>query len=354
MNSQKYITNLGDDIELLDMMLIDLKDQSTIYRAGPYWLKKSKITTNEIKRYGIADFRGSSNLIGLSYTDSLHVDYRNIYNHGLRRLATWITKIYPLSNLYKSQVQWTESYAKSNINYAQEILNLKERTKYIIKNYKIPYSLAGNCLQMATIDGHDYSIHYLNLLDEHDNFASRINFNAAKEIFEIGGGFGANIHLLLENYKNIKKVLYLDIPPNLYVGTQYLKAFYKTAVHDYRALKRCDIIKFKEDDSLEIFCIAPWQIENFKGKIDILTNQNSFVETPEGSIKNYANIFNTFDKSSNAAIALATYDSFDQKTIHPNNLPMFFKNRKFDHFEMDRLDSSKKNLYFVSPGNFSL
>ena len=62
--------------------------------------------------------------------------------------------------------------------------------------------------------------------------------------FEIGGGVGTNVHLVLENYKNIRKVLYLDIPPNLYVGTQYLKAFYGNAVSDYRTLKTLDSIKF--------------------------------------------------------------------------------------------------------------
>ena len=39
-----------------------------------------------------------------------------------------------------------------------------------------------------------------------------------------------NVHFLLTNFPNIKKVLYLDVVPNIYVGTEYLKYFYKDQV----------------------------------------------------------------------------------------------------------------------------
>ena len=345
---------LKDDFELLDLMLNDSNNQPLLYHPGPYWAAKAKNAANEIKRCGIGNFRGSTNLIGLSYADNLYIDIRDGYNFGLKpRFARWVTKIYPLSKIYEAQVRWTESYANTSIIYAQEILNLKEKTRNILKKYKIPYSLLGNCLTRAKIDGQDFSIYYLDLLERHDNIASRINFNNAKSIFEIGGGFGANIHLLLENYKNIKKVLYLDIPPNLYVGTQYLKAFYGTAVFDYKTLKHLDSIKFSADDNIEIFCIAPWQIKKFESVIDIFMNSCSFVEMPENIVKNYVDIFEGFPESINSAIALTTYDNFDlNTTFHPNKLPNFFKNRKFDYFEVDtHLDSSRKNLYYVSPGS---
>ena len=174
-------------------------------------------------------------------------------------------------------------------------------------------------------------------------------------MFEIGGGFGANIHLLLQNYKNIRKILYLDISPNLYVGTQYLKAFYSTAVFDYRGLKHLDSIKFSLDDRIQIFCIAPWQIEKFESPIDILINSHSFVEMPVNVVGNYVDYFSKFPSSKDSAIALITYDGYDlSTTFHPNELPKFFEGRRFCNFEKDTLlNSSRKNLYFVSPGRFS-
>lgn len=364
MNTQKNVTlstegggiELKDDIELLDMMLTDSKSQPPLYHPGPYWAATAKNAANEIKRCGIADFRGSTNLIGLSYADNLYLDIRDGYNHGLRRIARWITKTYPLSRIYESQVRWTEAYANENISYAQEILNMNEKTRNLLEKYTLPYSLLGKCLRKVKIDGHDYSIRYLDLLEQHDNIASRIKFSGACSVFEIGGGFGTNIHLLLENYKNIRKVLYLDIPPNLYVGTQYLKAFYGDSVFNYRDLKDFDSIKFSENDNLEIFCIAPWQIERFESAVDVFINSRSFVEMPKNVISNYVDKFYGFPGSKNAAIALTTYDGYDlNTTFHPSELPVFFKDRKFDYFEVDTLlTSSRKNLFFVSPGRFSV
>lgn len=339
---------LKDDFELLDIMLNDSKSQPSLYQPGPYWATKAKNAANEIKRCGIGNFRGSTNLIGLSYSDNLYIDIRN-------RLERWVTKIYPLSSIYEAQVRLTKSYANKSIIYAQEILNLKERARNLLKKYDIPYSLLGGCLQKAKIDGQEFSIHYLSLLEQHNNIASRIKFNDAKSIFEIGGGFGANIHLLLGNYKNIRKVLYLDIPPNLYVGTQYLKAFCGAAVFDYRVLKHRDSIKFSADDNIEIYCIAPWQIEKFESVVDIFVNSHSFVEMPNNVVKNYVDQFKGFPESINSAIALTTYDDFDlNTTFHPNELPKFFEDRKFDYFEAETLlNSSRKNLYFISPGKLS-
>ncbi len=348
---------LKDDFELLGLMLKDSKNQPDIYCPGPYWTTKAKNAANEIKRCGIADFRGSKNAIGLSYADNLLLDIRNSYNHSFRgRFMRRLANTYPLSNLFEAQIRWTKLYANKSIIYAQEILNLKEKTKELLGKYHIPYSLLGKCSAKAKVNGRDLSIHYLDILEQHNNIAQHINFNEAKSIFEIGGGFGANIHLLIENYKNIRKILYLDIPPNLYVGTQYLKAFYGNAIVDFRSLRNRDSIKFSENDDLEIFCIAPWQIETFESPVDIFMNSRSFVEMPKTIVGNYVDKFEGLPGSTNSAIALTTYkDSDSDRILHSEELLEFFKDRKFDCFETDTLlDTSSKNLFFLSPGKLSL
>ncbi len=345
-------TKLKDDFELLDLMLLDSEKQLSLYNPGPYWARKAKNTAKELKRYGIENFRGSSNTIGLSYTDSMLTDIRNIYSSEIKNIFIWLTKQYPLKMIFEPQVKLTNNYANANQLYIQEILNIKEKTRYLLEKYKLPYSLLGGCLKKATIDDNEYSTHYLNLLEQHDNLAKFIRFDNAFSVFEIGGGFGANIHLLLENYRNIRKVLYLDIVPNLYVGTQYLKAIYGASVFDYRNLKDLSDIKFSDDDNLEIFCITPWQIEGFNDNIDIFMNSHSFVEIPKNVIQNYVDNLNKFPDSINTDIALTSYDNFDlSSTFEPSELATFFKNRNFNSFEEeDLLDASRKNFYFVSPG----
>jgi putative sugar O-methyltransferase len=347
---------LKDDFDLLDRMLFDARSQPPLYHPGPYWATKAKNAQSEIKRCGIADFRGSTNNIGMSFTDNLFLDIRNAYNHGLRRIFRWLTMTYPLSNIFESQMRWTKIYATRSIELSQELLSTSSRVNVLLKKYEIPYSLLGGCLMKVEIDGVDYSSHYLSLLEQHDNIATKIDFAGATSVFEIGGGFGANIHLLLTNYKNIRKVLYLDIPPNLYVGTQYLKAIYGQAVSDYTDLRDRESIEFSANDDFEIYCIAPWQLQKYDGSLDILMNAHSFVEMPENVVKNYIDEFDRISDSKDPAIAMTSYDKFDpHATLHPSRLPQFFEDREFDCFEAaSLLQPSRKNFYFVSPGNLVL
>jgi putative sugar O-methyltransferase len=346
--------HLQDDLDLLHAMLGDLEGQPSLFRPGPYWERIARNSVAEIRRCGLTGFRGASNLIGLSYADNLFLDNRHSLRHGgVRRLARKLTSTYPLSKIYDAQVKWTEFYATESLRLLQEVLSLKPRTHELLSRYRLPYTLLGECALKARIDGRDLSVHYLNLLDQHDHVASRVDFRKARAVFEIGGGFGVNVHLLLENYPNIRKVLYLDIPPNLYVGTQYLKAFYGEAVADYAVLRRRKSLAFASSDVLEVFCIAPWQIEQFTDSIDLFMNAHSFVEMPLAVVKNYADHVTALPRGRETAIALSSYDGYDlSTTLDPRDLPRQFAGREFELLERPQLlNSSRANMFFVSPGS---
>ena len=57
---------LENDNELLLEMLRDLNTVPEIYRPGPYWLTKTKLSAREIAKFGLRDFRGDQNSIGTS------------------------------------------------------------------------------------------------------------------------------------------------------------------------------------------------------------------------------------------------------------------------------------------------
>jgi putative sugar O-methyltransferase len=126
------------------------------------------------------------------------------------------------------------------------------------------------------------------LLAQHDQIAHAAKYKVAKSLFEIGGGFGVNVHLVLENYPNIRKVLYLDVPPNLYIGTQYLKVFYGDRLRDYRETRSLSTIQFSNDKEIEIIAIAPWQLSQVSAQFDIFHNAHSFVEVPQETVQFYA------------------------------------------------------------------
>jgi len=343
---------LNNNLELLTLMSHDQENQNSLYRPGKYWMNMSNNTLKEMKSKGIGNFRGSDNSIGQSCSDNKTVDSRDGYNVGVRRrFARWLTTLFPLNKIYDSQLRLTETYLNQANIYAQEMIKCNSTVDSLLKKYKMPYSLLGGCISKAEIGKMEYSLHYLNLLEQHDNLAKCIEFENISSVFEIGGGFGANVHILLENYPNIKKILYLDISPHLYIGTQYLKAFYGESVKDYGTLKNLKTISFSEDESLEIICIPPWMIEKFDDSIDLFLNAHSFVEMPEDIVKNYVAKIDSFNKSSDTIVALTSYDGHDEKTINPNNLKSYFKDRKFELLVKNTLlDSSRDNFYYISSG----
>ena len=66
------------------------------------------------------------------------------------------------------------------------------------------------CVQSFEYLNKNYSCHYLNMAYRINNLSKNFDFKNIKKYFEIGGGFGSNIHFLITNFPNIKKILYLD------------------------------------------------------------------------------------------------------------------------------------------------
>ena len=125
------------------------------------------------------------------------------------------------------------------------------------------------------------------MADRINKLLKSFNFKNTNSFFEIGGGFGANVHFLVTNFPNIKKILYLDAVPNIYVGTKYLEHHFGKKVKNYLELKNLNKISFQKNDELEILCIPPWLIEKVDVEIDHFHNAASFVEMPKIVIDNY-------------------------------------------------------------------
>ena len=70
-------------------------------------------------------------------------------------------------------------------------------------------------------DNKETSIVYIDMAHRIDVLSSQFDFTKIKSFFEIGGGFGANVHFLVTNFPNINKIIYLDIAPNIYLGTEF-------------------------------------------------------------------------------------------------------------------------------------
>lgn len=339
---------ITDDFQLLDLMLQDASSAKEIYRPGPYWLNKSRSATRELKKNGLSDFRGSSTGIATSFGDNAYIDTRTGYNYGIRTMLLKIYRdIFPFNRLFSSQVNLTQKYYDQVIIYQNEYLKVHPRVKELLSKYKINFDTTrGGCKSYLEVDGIKISHHYLQLLDTIDRVHESIKFTPKTTFLEIGGGFGVNAHLLVELF-GVRKIIYLDIPPNLYVGTQYLKSFYGANVIDYR-MNKGKKIGFEENDKLEILCITPPQIEEIKGIIDVFYNAHSFVEMPKPIVTNYAKFIQMYlEQQGKGCVSLVSYDGFNlSTTFHPSELPKFFKGIVQDH-KYETLKPNRSNYHYV-------
>jgi len=335
-----------DDPALLDLLTEDAKKVDGRFLPGDYWTSKTFHSLCEIKRCGLKDFRGTSNLISQSYGDNIHYDVSNELFVGQRN-ETLDEKV---SELLEKQLAFTKRFFKQILLLYERVFSSDEKILNLIDRYHIEQSTGFGCVNKISLKGKPFSLHYLDLLQQLDFAFSKINIRNIKTFFEIGGGFGATAHLVLKNFQNIRKYLYLDIVPNLYVGTQYLKSIFKDSVSDYTETHKLSEIKFRENNDLEIICIAPWQLSKFRSRIDLFFNSHSFVEIPNEALDFYKIEIMKRLRSIKSNLILISYDGFNLETTHhPDSLPLLFPERIFAKYSFPSiLDVSRHNSFYVS------
>ena len=331
---------------LIDELIKDeKKNDRSLYSSGPYWDYKNSRAILEIKKKGIQDFRGLTAGIGTSFSDNEVLDVRNEYNIK-GRIFGKIFSLPLLNIIFNSQLKLTKSYIKSFLLNKSIVYENDRNVHDLLKKYKFENTTEFGCVSSFKYLNKKYSCHYLEMADRVNKLSKQFNFNDISSLFEIGGGFGANVHFLITNFPNIKKILYLDVVPNIYVGTQYLKRFYKDNIKDYSDLKNLDTISFSRNNELEILCIPPWLIEKVEANIDHFHNAASFVEMPKKIVENYVKFIRKFKTKE---ISLISYDKFDLKTtFNPEELNIFFNNELKISWKNTLIEGYNRKLIYLT------
>ena len=332
---------------LLNLLIKDEKKiDKELYSSGPYWNYKNRRAIIEIKKKGLEDFRGITAGIGTSFADNLVLDIRNEFNIK-GRIVGKIFSLPLLNIIFNGQINTTQNYLDSFIKNQGIVYKNSKKVQNLISKFQFNNTTDFGCVQSFEYLNKNYSCHYLNMANRINNLCKDFDFKNIKNYFEIGGGFGSNIHFLITNFSKIKKILYLDTVPNIYVGTEYLRHHYKEKVKDYLELRNLDKISFSKNNDLEIFCIPPWLIEKVDTEIDHFHNAASFVEMPDHVIKNYVKFIKKFKTKE---ISLISYGGYDKMTtFNPENLNSYFENKlikSWKNFVIDEYD--KKLIYLTS------
>ena len=331
--------------KLLNNLILDQKKMSNpLYVAGPYWNYKTKKIIYWLQKRGLENFRGMNSGVGSSFTDNVIYDVRNELGFKGRMIGK-LMALPIIKKIFNKQLEITSNSIKELIKFKQIYYKNNDKVDSLISNYKIPNSTAFGCLEKFNYNSIEYSFLYLNMCERINEINKILKFDKINSFFELGGGFGSNVHILIENFKNIKKIIYCDIVPNLFIGTEYLKKFYGDSVKDYNQLKNEKKIKFEDNNKLEILCIPPWKIDNIISQVDSFHNSASFQEMTIDQIKNYRNIIKKILNKDN--ISLIIYDGWENNKTHsPKVINDIFDN-KLNIREIHNIEN-RKLFYLIS------
>ena len=316
--------------KLLLELIKDQENSPTLFKPGPYWSYKCKKAANWILNYGFDDFRGLNSPVGTSYADNVILDARNEGIGIKSKIANKISRLPLIKNVLDAQIKLTKEHIKARIDIKSHIYRKNEKVKQLLKNYVVKDTVNYGSVANFEINDERHAFLHLDNLHLIDLINNKINLNKIDSFFEIGGGFGANIHVLLNNFKNIRKVLYLDVAPNLFIGTEYLRNYFGDSVKDYLELKNKKII-FSNDENLEIHCISPWQLPNVNSQIDHFHNSCSFAEMTFEIVENYSKYIKKIIKK-NGSLSL-NLDKLDISRYVSNEDILNMFNFPFEHEE---------------------
>ncbi len=330
---------------LNELIKAEKKIDRNLYSSGPYWNYKNTKAIIEIKNKGLKDFRGLSAGIGTSFADNCILDIRSELNIK-GRIVGKIFSLPILNKVFNEQLKLTKNYLDQFIKNQAIVFQNSQNVKNLINKFKFNNTTDFGCVQTFEYLNKNYSCNYLEMADRIDKLSKYFNFKNIKSFFEIGGGFGSNVHFLITNFPNIKKILYLDTVPNIYVGTEYLRHHYKDNVKDYLHLRNLKKISFSNDNELEIFCMPPWLIEKVETEMDHFHNAASFVEMPKAVINNYVKFIKKFKTKE---ISLISYDNFDLRTtFNPEELNNFFNNKLVISWKNYLVEEYRRKLIYLT------
>ena len=369
------IFNLVNNPNLLARLLADSKNQPEIFRPTEFWRWSSQRIARELKKTGLEDFRRNST-VSKGFADAILKDSAVVTGSGNKEFSL---KHELYRAFHRSSIA---RIAKSTVlrEFDKQLRLLKSYRNYYLSDklgnwfqefsgkHDLPYTLLGNPDNTIRLNGELIGRNYLHAFMAIDNWSKKIEFEQVRSVLEIGGGFGCFAHSLLHLYPNIRSYVYVDIPPMLYIGTQYLKAFFGDRVLDY--IDHCQKKKKGEHKEAKLVtAVPPWELENVVETVDLVVNNNSFQEMNIDVIDFYfSEIVRLINGVDDPHLCLTMYDSLNDKLLpfqviieeyeklSPREIEVHHVNEPFSKYNQDDVvvdldkTSYPLNYYIVNLG----
>jgi putative sugar O-methyltransferase len=285
-----------DDMDLLNMMMADVKSAPAVYQPTNYWDHYEKKFMPELSREGLFDFRRreDSVLASFSGTDlspAFEVDIlrsRLWNNRYTRRIPFWLKLLRVINRGLNKALPLSTPYG-ATLNDVRLLSYWVARLKGEKAGAKtieaMDTSLLGNPEDVFYVGNKPYTMQHLQYYLYYVYCCNFINFEKINTIVELGSGSGRQVEIIKKLHPHITFYLY-DIPPQLYVCEQYLKSVFPGQVVSYRETKNLKTLPARGDGRIYIF--GNWRFEMIHdASIDLFWNCASFQEMEPDIVSNY-------------------------------------------------------------------
>ena len=236
-------------------------------KPSSWWARKILRIEHDIETKGMDNFRGLNTGLNTSFSDSEILDVKSIISKKKLFFYNLINKLF-IKEINNQNLNLTKTYFNNYFDLLKKNYLESERCKLLIEKYNLKQTSEFGCIKKIKINNQDVSTSAIEMINKIDIINEHTDLSKVKTYCEIGGGFGLNVQLLVNNFPNIKKILYIDIYPVIYYGTEYLRKYFKECVIDYATTKNLKEITFSENNDLEIICIPNWEIQKVNVEID--------------------------------------------------------------------------------------
>ena len=289
-----------DRPDLLKLMLDDLASAPAVFKPTNYWSVYEQRFVPELNARGLVDFRRRRGTVLSSFGASDHrprgayldlsrsrVFGNRVTQHvpGWKRLMSRLNDVLNRDGLSPVRLDVYECGLRELQESAFRLTQLYGEHAGARPLDSIELSSAGNPEDVFEIAGRAYTMRALYYYLRYAYCCQFVDFEDIDVMVELGSGMGRQIEIIRKLHPRIR-VIAFDIPPQLYVCSQFLSAVFPNAVVGYEATRTYRALPDLPSGAIAI--CGTWLFPLLRGRhVDLFWNAVSFQEMEPDVVANY-------------------------------------------------------------------